>query len=98
LAQDRARPGRLGRQPKKTSYFRALFTRPTARRGPRKAIVAVAAAVLTAVYGMLARAIAFKDLGASHFDRIQRPRLAARFVRELAELGFDVTLDERKAA
>lgn len=82
---------------KRQSYFRALFTRLTARRGPRKAIVAVAAAVLTAVYWMLTRAVAFNDLGADHFDRIQRPRLVARFVRKLAELGFDVTLAERKA-
>lgn len=78
--------------------MRALFTRLTARRGPRKAIVAVAAAVLTAVYWMLTRAVAFNDLGADHFDRIQRPRLVARFVRKLAELGFDVALAERKAA
>jgi transposase len=83
---------------KRQSYFRALFTRLTARRGPRKAIVAVAAAVLTAVYWMLTRAVAFNDLGADHFDRIQRPRLVARFVRKLAELGFDVALAERKAA
>jgi transposase len=67
---------------KRQSYFRALFTRLTARRGPRKAIVAVAAAVLTAVYWMLTRAVAFKDLGADHFDRIQRPRLVARFVQK----------------
>ena len=91
LAQDLARPGRLGRQPQTASYFRARFTRLTARGGPRKAIAAVAAAVLTAVYWMLTRAVAFNDLGADPFDRIQRPRRVARLVRKLAELGFDVT-------
>jgi hypothetical protein len=63
---------------KKRSYFRALFTRLTARRGPRKAIVAVAAAILTTVYRMLRRGDLYADLGADHFERAQRTRLAAR--------------------
>jgi len=37
----------------KASYLHALFQRLKARRGPRKAIVAVAAAMLTAIYHML---------------------------------------------
>ena len=37
----------------KATYLHALFQRLKARRGPRKAIVAVAAAMLTAVYYML---------------------------------------------
>ena len=79
----------------KGTYLRALFGRLKARRGPRKAIVAVAAAILTAAYWMLRRGVAYADLGADHFDRIERTRLAARLARKLDELGFDVTLTPR---
>ncbi len=53
---------------------------------------------LTAVYWMLRRGVAYVDLGADHFDRTGRPRLAARSARKLDELGFDVTLAQREAA
>lgn len=82
----------------KGTYLRALFGRLRARRGPRKAIVAVAASILTAVYWMLHRGVAYQDLGADHFERTNRTRVAARLTHKLHELGFDVTLAERKAA
>jgi transposase len=82
----------------KGTYLRALFGRLKARRGPRKAIIAVAAAILTAAYWMLRREVAYADLGADHFDRAGRTRLAARLARKLGELGFDVTLAERGTA
>ena len=82
----------------KATYLHALFQRLKARRGPRKAIVAVAAAMLTAVYYMLKRGAAYHDLGPDHFQRTERSRLAARLTRKLAELGFDVTLTQRPAA
>ena len=78
--------------------FRALFLRLKARRGPKKAIVAVARAILTAVYVMLRRGVAYHDLGANHFQRTERTRLATRLARRLNELGFDVTLTEQVAA
>jgi transposase len=82
----------------KGTYLRVLFGRLKARRGPRKAIVAVAAAILTAVYWMLTRGVTYADLGADHFDRTGRTRLAARLARKLGELGFDVTLTPKDAA
>ena len=53
---------------------------------------------LTAIDWMLRRGVAYVDLGADHFDRTGRPRLAARFARKLDELGFNVTLAQREAA
>jgi transposase len=82
----------------KASYLHALFQRLKARRGPRKAIVAVAAAMLTAIYHMLQRGAEYHDLGPDHFQRTERSRLAARLTRKLSELGFDVTLTQRAAA
>src|SRR4051812_48595067 len=48
----------------KDTYLRAPFGRLRARRGLRKAIVAVAASILTAIYWMLRRGVAYQDLGA----------------------------------
>jgi transposase len=83
---------------RKGSYLRALFHRLKIRRGPRKAIMAVAAAILTAIYWMLKRGVAYADLGADHFDRTERARLAARLTRKLDELGYHVTITDRQAA
>jgi transposase len=79
----------------KNTYLRTLFVRLKARRGPRKAIIAAAASILTAVYWMLRRGVGYVDLGADHFDRTDRARLAARLARKLGELGFEVSLTQR---
>ena len=76
----------------------ALFQRLKARRGPRKAIVAVAAAMLTAISHMLKRGAEYDDLGPDHFQRTERSRLAAHLTRKLTELRFDVTLAQRVTA
>lgn len=80
----------------KTGYLPALFARLRARRGPKKAIIAVAAAILTAAYWMLRRGTSYQDLGTDHFDRTDRQRLATKLVRKLDQLGFTVTLAQRQ--
>jgi transposase len=76
----------------KAGYLPALFARLRARRGPKKAIIAVAAAILTAVYWMLRRGTSYHDLGTDYFERTDRQRLATKLVRKLDQLGFTVTL------
>jgi transposase len=76
----------------KGSYLQAQFLRLKSRRGPKKAIIAVAASMLTAVYYMLIRAVPYHDLGAAHFERRDHAKLAQRLVRRLRDLGFTVTL------
>jgi transposase len=83
---------------KKASYPQALFLRLRARRGPKKAIVAVAASMLAAIHVMLDRSRPYQDLGADHFERAHNDRLAARLTQKLHQLGFDVTLTQRAAA
>ena len=80
---------------KKDSYFKAQFHRISMRRGPKKAVVAVAASMLTAAYHMLQRGVLFEDLGANHFDRRDKDKVAKRLIRRLEELGLKV---EVKAA
>ena len=56
---------------KKDSYYRAQFHRLRSRRGPQKAICAVAASLLTAIYHMLKDGTVHHDLGIDH-RRIRR--------------------------
>jgi len=74
----------------KDGYLRAQFLRLKSRRGPKKAILAVASSMLTAAYHMLRDDVDYRDLGADHFDRRDKTKLAHRLVQRLHELGFTV--------
>ena len=76
----------------KNSYLQAQFHRLRARRGAKKAIVAVAASMLTAVYHMLKNGVAYQDLGADHFTRRDKSKAIQRLVRRLNDLGCEVQL------
>src|SRR5580700_3540794 len=77
---------------KKCSYLQAQFHRIRARRGAKKAIGAVAASMLTAVYHMLKTGTFYQDLGADHFHRRSEPTLIKRLLQKLSSLGYDVTV------
>jgi transposase len=77
---------------KKDSYLRAQFLRIKARRGPKKAILAVAASMLTACYYMLRDGTAYRDLGPLHFDHRDKTKTIRRLVRKLSDLGCIVDI------
>jgi len=74
----------------KGSYFQAQFRRLQRRHGPKKAICAVAASMLTTIYHMLKDGTDYQDLGADHFDRRSKQTNTTRLVKQLASLGYDV--------
>ena len=74
----------------KDTYLRAQFLRLKSRRGPQKAILAVAASILTAAYYMLRDGVAYRDPGADHFERHGRAQTIRRLVRKLDALGCHV--------
>ena len=76
----------------KGSYLQTQFHRIRARRGAKKAIVAVAASILTAIYHMLKDGTTYQDLGPNHFDRRSKERHINRLVQRLADLGYAVEL------
>lgn len=77
---------------KKGSYLQAQFRRLLARRGPQKAICAVAASILTAVYHMLKDGTVYQDLGPDHFHRRSKVTRSKRLVRQLQQLGYTVEI------
>jgi transposase len=80
----------------KDTYLRAQFLRIKSRRGAKKAILAVAASMLTASYFMLRDEVLYKELGAKHFDRHDTGKTIGRLVRRLQDLGCEV--DIKRAA
>lgn len=76
----------------KDSYLQGQFHRLRARRGAKKAILAVAASMLTAAYHMLKNGAEYRDLGAAHFARRDRNKIIQRLVKRINDLGCQVQL------
>jgi len=79
---------------KKGSYYRAQFFRLQSKRGPQKAICAVAASILTAAYHMLRDGTFYHDLGPDHFHSASPKAQAQRLVSQIAKLGFVCTITD----
>lgn len=77
----------------KNSYLQSQFHRLRSRRGAKKAILAVAASMITAAYHMLKNRVPYQDLGADHFTRRDRSKVIRRLVRRLNDLGCQVQLE-----
>jgi transposase len=74
----------------KGTYLQAQFFRLKARRGPKKAVIAVAASILTAVYHMLKNHAPYQDLGPDYFVKRDPARIAAKLAQRIKELGYEV--------
>lgn len=74
----------------KASYLNSQFHRIKARRGAKKAVIAVAASMLTAAYVMLRDGVAYRDLGPTHLDQRHRDNAIQRLLRRLGELGYQL--------
>jgi hypothetical protein len=78
----------------KDGYLHAKFLRIRRRRGDKKAIIAVAASMLTAAYHMMRADQDFIDPGADYFTRLDREKLAKRLIHRLQDLGLAVEVRE----
>jgi transposase len=74
----------------RNTYLRAQFLRLKSRRGAKKAILAVAASMLTAAYYILKDDVRYHDLGADYFEHRDKAQIARRLVRRLEALGLSV--------
>ena len=81
----------------KESYLKAQYHRLKARRGGKKAVGAVAASMLTAIWHMLRDGTFYQDLGADHFKRRSAPSQTKRLVIKLERLGYKVQLSPLSA-
>lgn len=77
----------------KATYLSAQYHRIAARRGKKRAIVAVAHSILVIIYHMLRDHTSYRDLGGNYFDEHQRLQTTRRAVSRLQKLGYKVTLE-----
>jgi transposase len=75
------------------TYLAAQYRRLTARRGKKKAAVALGHSILVIVYHLLSRGDVYHDLGVQYFDEGRRDRVQNGLVRRLQDLGYTVTLE-----
>jgi len=76
----------------KRTYLSAQYHRLAARRGGKRAVVAVAHTLLVIVYHLLNRGEAYTELGGNYFDERDRWHVERRLVRRLEALGYAVSL------
>jgi transposase len=81
----------------KNTYLAAQFRRIAARKGKKRAIVAVGHTILVILYHMLKNRQPYRDLGADYFDRRDADQVRRSLVRRLERLGLQVTIKESAA-
>jgi transposase len=77
----------------KGTYLAAQYKRLAARRGKKRALVAVGHTLLGIVYAVLKKKSTYRELGADYLDRQDKGRLTARLLQRLAKLGVKVTVE-----
>lgn len=77
----------------KETYLSAQYRRISARRGRKRAAMAVAHTLLVMIYHMLTREKDYVDLGSTYFDEHDRQAVQRRLVRRLEALGLKVTIE-----
>jgi len=75
------------------NYLSAQYRRLAARRGGKRAVLAVAHTVLVMAYHILKRKQNYQELGADYFDRLNADAIRRSLVRRLEKLGHRVTLE-----
>ncbi len=81
-----------GASRKTGSYYRSLFHRLAARRGRKRALIAVAHSILITAYYICKRGVSYADLGEDYFERKDKLRTQRRLVKRLENLGYSVSL------
>jgi len=87
-----------GAKRKKNTYLAAQYHHIAARRGKKRAIVAVAHSILVIAYHILSRWEPYRELGGNYFDERKRESVANRLIRRLEKLGYQLALATKPTA
>jgi transposase len=79
----------------KNTYLSAQHKRIAARRGRKRANVALAHTIIVICYFMIRDGISYTDLGGDYFDKRNKTNLVHRSIKRLESLGFEVTVREK---
>ena len=75
------------------SYLSAQYHRLAARRGDKRAIVAVAHSICVIIYNMISRGTKYSELGNLYFDQRDTERVLRRTVHRIEALGYKVSVE-----
>jgi transposase len=76
----------------KNTYLSAHYHRIAARRGRKRALIAVGHTILVIIYHLLSQQKSYEELGSNYFDERDRQNMEKRLVRRLEKLGYQVEL------
>ena len=77
----------------KSTYLGAIYRRIAARRGGKKAAIAVGRHVLEIAYHVLRDGVAYEDLGVNYYDERKKDAVVRNAVKRLERLGYKVTVE-----
>jgi transposase len=86
-----------GHASKRKTRLYAQYRRLARRRGKKRACVAVGHSILRIAYRLLAGGQEYQDLGEDYYDRHDRERRKEGLLRQLRELGLEVTVKDAVA-
>lgn len=81
----------------KGTYLRDKFYRLKARRGHKRAAVAIAHKILVAIYHMFSHGVCYNELGDLYLDKLNKHHLTRNLVHRLERLGYTVKLEQKAA-
>ncbi len=77
---------------KQTKLSLLRYQRIAARRGGKRALIAVSHTMLTAIYHILKEKVPYHDLGADYYSVINQEKLIRRTLHALEKSGMDVII------
>lgn len=77
------------------TYLSAQYRRIAARRGKKRATMAVAHSILVIAYHLIQRQEPYRELGANYFDSSRPEATTKRLVKRLENMGYQVALQPK---
>jgi len=75
-------------------FFYARYRKIAARRGGKRAIIAIAHSMLLSIYAILTKKEPFHDLGSDYFYRVDEEKILKRNLQSLKHLGYTITVEK----
>jgi hypothetical protein len=80
----------------KNTFYSARYHRLAARRGKKRALIAVGHSILKSVYYILSTSNVYRELGADHINLRAEAKRKSYLRKELEKLGYEVRLTDSK--
>jgi transposase len=82
----------------KNTYLSARYRRLAARRGKKRAALAVGHTILVMAYHIIKEHRTYNELGADYFDKLNEQHLVRRLTSRITALGYEVKVEKQSVA